>query len=254
MNITVPHQTLLVTVGPSLSGKSTAAEAIQNLVNAKYDHTRGEACAVVSSDDSRRQLLGNGAHKYDTEMIHASEQAFELLHEKVDRLMRYPIAKPLIIVDSTALNEGFRVRLRKQAEAHGYDQKALIFDYDLEDYPSEVSEVTKRHRRKMKRQMGDITTSHWSAGTHKITDAEDLAVTGATIEGMETKEARYVEEPEDRAFIIGDVHGCYEELLELLDKNGYETEEKSFVADIDAGSNTFPPRRPSNRSHRRPRR
>ena len=80
--------TVYVLIGPSNSGKSYFSKNVliptlqQKLNNIQY----------ISSDDIRRQLLGNAnLDKYNMEMLEASAQSFTMLYTMLDNVTQFPI-------------------------------------------------------------------------------------------------------------------------------------------------------------------
>jgi predicted kinase len=123
--------TVIILVGPSQSGKSTWTrhfrEHIQHIDKALRVN-------VLSSDDIRREILGQDMDRYAPEMLEASEAAFDLLFDKLKASMRFPINNEFIVIDSTGLDSQFRKGISELARAHAYRVALVMFDYPTGDY------------------------------------------------------------------------------------------------------------------------
>ncbi len=78
--------TILITVGPSHCGKSTF---LTQFLRPQIDHRLN--VQYISSDEIRRDILGQKLHKYHPLMMESSKQAFELLYKKKEMVTSYPI-------------------------------------------------------------------------------------------------------------------------------------------------------------------
>ena len=111
MTIRIPHNALVVLVGPVASGKSTWAER--------------EFPNHVVSSDRMRALVGEGEHDQ-----RASKDAFAVLEDVIDRRLKRGL---LTVVDSLALDPKQRERYRELAAKHRVPCVAIAFDTAAEE-------------------------------------------------------------------------------------------------------------------------
>ena len=232
INIAVPEISLIVLVGVSGSGKSTFAR----------NHFK--PTEVLSSDFFRGLLSDNENDQTIT------AEAFETLHYvAAKRLANYK----LTVVDATNVQESARKPLVALAKQHHVFPIAIVLD---------APENTCRERNKNRpdRNFGDhVIGQQYSQlrrslrrlkreGFRRIyTLRSEDEIAGAEIKREKVWPNRRDEHgPFD---IIGDVHGCYDELVLLLEKLGYEVQPDKitpppgrkalFVGDlVDRGSKT----------------
>lgn len=108
--VRIPHDGLVLLVGPVASGKSTWATAWLD--------------QYTVSSDALRAVVGEGEHDQ-----RASKDAFALLDDVIDRRLRRGL---LTVVDSLGLDPKQRERHRSMASRHGRPCVAVIFDTDAE--------------------------------------------------------------------------------------------------------------------------
>lgn len=205
MNIRIPQLSLVVLMGPSGSGKSTFARR-------HFLPTE-----VISSDACRGMVSDN---ENDQE---ATGDAFELLHYLVGlRLKR----GKLTVVDATNVRKEDRASLVRLAREHDVLPVAIAMKM-----PEELCHA--RNVDRPDRQFGRHVVRN-----HLIALRQSLRGLGRegfryvyVVESPEEVEAATVDRQKlwtDRRDdagpfdIIGDVHGCYEELVALLEKLDYE--------------------------------
>ena len=206
MKITIPDFSLVVLVGPAGAGKSTFA---------KKHFLQTE---VVSSDQCRALVSDERTDQS------ATADAFALLqYTAALRLKR----RKLTVVDSTAVRRVDRADLVKLARQHHAIPVALVFDID----PSVCS------RRNQTRETGPaariVRRQSWQLrkglrGLRKegfgkfrvLRSPADAAAVELVREPLWT-DRRQEHGPFD---IVGDVHGCFDELVTLLDRLGYQVD------------------------------
>jgi protein phosphatase len=212
MKITIPELALVVFIGPSGAGKST------------FGKTHFKATEVLSSDYCR------GLVSDDENAQWATTDAFDVLHFIAAK--RLAIGK-LTVVDATNVQPEARKPLVKLAREFHCLPVAIVFDL-----PERVCH--ERNRDRADREFGPHVIRQQSQQLHRslrglhregfrhvfvLRSVED--VDQAVVERQPLWNNRKHEHgPFD---IIGDVHGCYDELLELLDQLGYE------ITDDDGG-------------------
>jgi len=205
MKITIPELALVVLVGPSGSGKST------------FGRTHFKPTEVLSSDYCR------GLVSDDENSQWATTDAFEVLHFIAAK--RLAIGK-LTAVDATNVQSEARKPLVKLAREFHCLPVAIVFDL-----PERVCHDRNRDRKD--REFGPHVIRQQSQQLHRslrglhregfrhvfvMRSVED--VERAVVERQPLwNNLKHEHGPFD---IIGDVHGCYDELLELLTSLGYE--------------------------------
>jgi protein phosphatase len=206
MKITIPELSLVVLIGCSGSGKSTfARKHFKPTEILSSDYCRG-----LVSDDENNQA--------------ATNEAFEVLHFIARKRLA---AGKLTAVDATNVQPEARKPLVELAREFHCLPVAIVFDL-----PERVCH--DRNKDRQDRSFGPHVIRQQTQQLHR------------SLRGLEREGFRHVfvlrsvEEVDGAAFerqplwnnlkqehgpfdIIGDVHGCYDELIELLQKLGYET-------------------------------
>lgn len=205
MKLTIPELSLVVMIGPSGCGKSTFAR--------KHFRT-----TEVLSSDYCRGLVADDENDQS-----ATRDAFEVLHFIAAKRLS---AGRLTVVDATNVQTEARKPLVELARKYHVLPVAIVFN---------VPERTcvDRNRSRPDRNFGPHVIRNQARDLRKsirgldregfrhihILETPDQ-IDAATIERQPLwNNRKYEHGPFD---IIGDVHGCYEELVELLTRLGYE--------------------------------
>ena len=199
MLISLPDPSLVVLMGPSGSGKSTFAQR------------HFKPTEVLSSDFFR------GLVRDDETDQSASKDAFEVLHLAARKRLA---AGKLTVIDATNVQEEVRRPLIAIAREHDFLATAIVLDI-----PARVCHA--RNEGRENRRFGPYVTRQQSSllrrsirglrregfrAVHVLSSPEQMDT--AAIERRPLWTDRRAETgPFD---IIGDVHGCHEELVELL--------------------------------------
>jgi protein phosphatase len=205
MDITIPELALVVLIGAAGSGKSTFAQR------------RFPPTAVVSSDRCRAMISD------DENDQSASAEAFALAHAIVGKRLSFG---KLTVFDATNVHPDARKPLIALAKEHHCPAVAVVFDV-----PAEL--CTARDAARTHRTVGPevIRLQHADLQRHKHTLHDEgfrFVFSLSTIEDMDHAVIYYQPSPVNRRFdagpfdIIGDVHGCCDELEALLARLGYE--------------------------------
>jgi protein phosphatase len=204
MHLTIPECALVVLIGPSGAGKSTFAQ-------------RQFRPTEVLSSDACRALVADS----DTDQS-ATPEAFEVLHFIAAKRLA---AGRLTVIDATNVQPEARRPLIALARDYHCLAVAIVFDL-----PAEICQA-QNHRRLdrdfgpavIHRQIQQLQRSlrglkrEGFRYIYTLSSPEDVAT--ATIERQPLWSHRTHEHgPFD---IIGDVHGCGDELEQLLDTLGY---------------------------------
>jgi len=209
--IPVRAGSLVVLCGVAGSGKSTFAA--QNFLPTEI--VSSDQCRAIISDDPTNQRV--------------SGSAFQLMHWIAAERLRF---RRTTVVDSTALDRRFRREMLKLAADNGAATVLIMFDVDIEtslqrDRGREHAvghEVIERQYPKFVKALEDARSEPW--GRIEVLTADTLD-SAEVVRPRGKFDLRYLNGPFD---IVGDVHGCLDELLELLDKLGYRRDDDGHMA------------------------
>jgi len=210
MELTIPELALVVLIGPSGSGKSTFAR------------THFKSTEIVSSD------LCRGILSDDENDQTVTKDAFELVHYIIRQRLRLG---RLTVVDATNVQTEARKPLIAIAREFHALPVALVFKTSERVCSDRNQQRTDRnfgHRvirnqiSQMKRGLRNLKREGFR---HIFTIDDEEAANAATITRQPLWNNRKDETgPFD---ILGDVHGCYDELCELIAQLGYTLENES---------------------------
>lgn len=212
MTLNFPELSLVVLVGASGSGKSSFAK--------KWFRP-----SEIVSSDACRLMLSNDENTPDI-----SDDAFELLHFIIAKRLKRGL---LTVVDATNVNAQYRKQLVALAREYHILPVAIILN--MSDRVCQDRNRTRTDRnlppRVIKSQMVAL-----KSGVHKIREegfrrhfefrnpeAVD-SITGIIREPL-YNDLKQEEGPFD---IIGDVHGCYDELCTLLTNLGHTVDKEAY--------------------------
>jgi protein phosphatase len=205
MEIRVPELSLVLLIGASGSGKSTFA----NKYFKKHE--------VVSSD------LCRGIVSNDENNLAATNDAFELLNFIISKRLKNGL---LTVVDATNVQPESRKKLIALARAYHTLPVAIVLDMpqsicvnrnkaridrNLSGY------VIRQQQQQLKRSIKKLKRE----GFRKIYVFESEEEVNAVTKIIREKLYNDKKEEQGPFDIIGDIHGCYEETIELLKKLNY---------------------------------
>ncbi|WP_124728266.1 polynucleotide kinase-phosphatase [Staphylospora marina] len=207
MKIQIPALSVVVLVGASGAGKSTFARK----------HFRP---TEILSSDAFRAWVGD-----DETDQSVTNDAFEALHFLMEK--RLKIGR-LCVVDATNLHKDARQHLLRIARKFHAVPVAVVFDLPekvLQAHNRKRTDrqlpahVIHRHAREMRRAVKELKREGFSH-VWKFRSPEEAEA--AELERVPLWPDKRLETgPFD---IVGDVHGCFDELTELLEKLGYRVE------------------------------
>lgn len=207
MKLTIPEFALVVLVGASGSGKSTFAKTHF----APFETVSSDFCRGLVSNDENSQA--------------ATNDAFDVLHYIAGKRLQN---MKLTVIDATNTQPASRQRLIQLARDYHALPVAIVLDVpDSVSYERNRSRldrqfgihVIQRQRRELKRSIRHLKHEgfrrvHHLRGVDKV---EAVEIVREPLWNNRTDEHG----PFD---IIGDVHGCYDELVLLLKKLGYQVD------------------------------
>jgi protein phosphatase len=207
MKISIPELSLVVLIGPSGSGKSSFGRKLF----LPTEVVSSDVCRGLVSDNENEQA--------------ATNDAFDLLHTIVrKRLGR----GRLTVIDATNVQPEARKSLVELAREYHVLPVAIVFDLP-EKLCQERNEsrpdrqfgphVIRNQAQQMRRSLRGLEREGFRY-VFKLSSPEE--VDAATIERQPLwNNRRDVHGPFD---VIGDVHGCFDELLELMAVLGYQVD------------------------------
>lgn len=204
MRLAIPDMSLVVLVGASGSGKSTfAAKHFRPTQVLSSDTFRGLVC-----DDENDQS--------------ASQAAFDALHYVAGKRLQ---AGRVTVVDATNTQRNPRKELIELARAHHVLPVAIVLDVPesvcIERTRARADRgfgdgVVRRQRDELRRSLRNLEKEGFRR-VHVLSSVDEVDAAEITIEPL-LNDKRGETGPFD---IIGDVHGCRAELVELLTALGY---------------------------------
>lgn len=207
MKITIPELSVVALVGASASGKSTFAR-------------KHFLPTEVLSSDAFRAMVGDDENDQSV-----TQEAFEALHFLLEKRLKLG---RLTVVDATNLRKEARQGLLTRARQFHAVPVVIVFDL-----PEKVchahnekrtdrqlpSHVIRSHCREMRKAVKELKREGFRY-IYKFRSPEELEAVEIERAPLWT-DKRAETGPFD---IIGDIHGCYGELTELLQKLGYQVE------------------------------
>lgn len=204
MHLEIPEFALVLLVGPSGSGKSTFAKKHFH----EHETISSDRCRGMVSNDENNQA--------------ASVDAFQLLNYLADIRLKNGL---LTVIDATNVNSDDRKRLLAIAKRHDCFATAIVFNL-----PENI--CWERNQARSDRTFGrHVLLRQWKQMRKSLRELEREKVRFIHVLNSpeQVEAAQIVRTPlwcnrktETGPFdIIGDLHGCCDELEELLERLGY---------------------------------
>lgn len=220
---------IVMLVGPDGSGKTEfVMEQMMFQLKAAQTGNKKIKIAYVSMDQIVSELIDNPAFKKDDhQSIQFTEQAYDILFNKVNNFSSYPVNADFIIIDSDGLNPVFRAEILKIGEQNHYNVSALVFNYaDKSEYfrfDQESGDKIKPIPIQMKHLKHAVSGGILKKDYHSVDTIKSRNFNKYQISVEDYLLYDQFMLPEDREYvIIGDIHGCLNEFQLLLLKNGFE--------------------------------
>ena len=217
--INIPELSLVTLIGVSGSGKSTFA-------GKHFKPTEilsSDVCRAMVSDDENNQA--------------ATPDAFDLLHYIAGKRFKNGL---LTVVDATNVQKESRKNLVQLARQYHCLPVAIVLDLpeglcqkrnDQRPDRSFGKHVIRQQRSQLRRSLKSLKQEGFRH-IHILRSEEEVAAVEKII-----REKLYNDKKDERGplDIIGDVHGCYDELLALLEKLGYQVSQVESIGDSSRG-------------------
>lgn len=223
VNVFLPFSGIVLLIGPSNSGKTTFLKKM-------IDSGQIQPSEVVSSDYFRilvsdvEFLDWNHRPKDEADRIfeeyqQISAEAFSLMDTLIEKRCKL---NKLTFIDATHLYTDDRKRYIALARNHHVPIVSIVFDLDL-SVLLERDEMREKPRGKrrvkqqyqvFKRERSLIKKEGYLA-TYFIQNLQDIRLIRRNKNPLELDASNGID-------VIGDIHGCYNELIQLLNKLGYE--------------------------------
>jgi polynucleotide kinase-phosphatase len=209
MNIQIPELALVVLIGASGSGKSSFARKHFKAT----EIVSSDICRGIVSDDENNQA--------------ATTDAFELLHYIVAKRLKRGL---LTVVDATNVQPESRKHLIQLAREYHVLPVALVLDmpekvcYERNNLRPDRNfgkHVIAQHRQQLRKSLRHLKYEGFRH-VHILNSVEEVNAIEAIIRDPLYNNRKAEKGPFD---IIGDVHGCFDELILLLQQLGYDTQE-----------------------------
>ncbi|MDJ1467208.1 polynucleotide kinase-phosphatase [Xanthocytophaga flava] len=224
MQIKIPEFSLVVLIGSTGSGKSSFARKFFK----PTEIVSSDTCRGIVSDDENNQA--------------ATKDAFELVHYIIRKRLKNGL---LTVVDATNVQPESRKALMQIAREYHALVVAIVFNL-----PDSVclarnnqrpdrqfgSHVVRQHNQNLKKSLKTLKSEGFRQQYILDSEAEVNAVQSIVRQPLYNNR-KYETGPFD---IIGDVHGCFDELKELLEKLGYQFDTtNTFSVTPPAGRKAF---------------
>ena len=212
MQINIPKTSLVLLVGVSGSGKSSFAQKHFE----KYEIVSSDICRGIVSNDENNQS--------------ATNDAFEVFNFILSKRLQNGL---LTVADATNIQQKARKKLLNIAHSFHVLPVAIVFDLPQELCEKRNEERTDRKISSgvLRHQMQDLKHSLKNLkkeGFKKLYILRSEEEVNSVTEIIREKLYNDKTDMHGPFDIIGDVHGCYDELVELLQKLNYKIDSVNY--------------------------
>lgn len=233
MKIRPNLHTMIMMAGPSGAGKSSLATrlklALEDLVRMEGYPSN---VPIVSSDETRRWLLGYNHHRHDPIMMRVNKQTFELMRHTIDSFMQWPIAAPFIIVDATNLTPFARQPFLDLAKKHHYAVDLVVLDFDDKDEYEKFlpigfnKEVMYKHIQILEKKF-NVRKKDFRE-IYKVRK-KDFSKIRVEVPKLDYWKSTFLTPRIEDVYIFADIHGCLTEFQVALRDLDYEIEGDKLI-------------------------
>lgn len=224
---------IIMLVGPDNSGQTNFIFKLTQELKKSSSANKKISIAHVNMQEIYSELTGQDSPDlHSVECVQIKEQAVEIAMSKIKSFTSYPVNIDFIIINSSGLSSEFREGVIGIAIENHYHVSAVVFNYKNQEeyftvnnsvkvgpYPGQMKEL----RRAIS---GEMSKSKYES-VHTIATRQFEKYECCVSDFSEYE--KYIL-PDDREYVvISDVHGCFEELIELLKKNGFEIDENGNI-------------------------
>lgn len=229
--------TIIMFIGPDGSGKTQfAMEQLMLQLKMAQTGKKKISIAYTNLDQIKSELIDEPQMKKGSiEFSRITKQANDILVNKIKNHTSYPVNSDFVIVDATGFDESLRAEILKIGEENHYNVSALIFNFSDKSEYYKIDQITGEKQKSDSFQMkqikvlmsGNLSKKDYSSVQY-ITSRE-FNKYQITVEDYHLYEQFML--PDDKKYvIIGDIHGCLEEFIELLKKNGFEIDSDNKIS------------------------
>lgn len=237
MEINLKLATVVILCAPSNAGKSYFC----NNYLVPQLQKQGVSVKLISSDSIRQELiLDTTAGKHEQRMLHVSEQAFKLLYAQVDAHTSYPVNTQIVVVDTRGMSPEFRNDIKEIAKKNNYNVSVIMMDYkNRDDYYNNGEDLDKRFITKDINKfkievIKEIKTKDFeSIYAIKNKNFDDVII---NVTDKNEYDKNLLTGSASDYITIGDIHGCYDDLIRLLNKAEFEVTNNQII--IPKGNST----------------
>jgi gluconate kinase len=227
--------TIIMMMGPMGCGKtyfaSNLCKQLEEQINSKGLRPNVQ---YVSTESIRKMLSGSDSiPKHSCVLGEISAYVYDLLYQYVLSVTSFPINAHFVVIDSSALNTEFRDKIRKIADVNNYALDIVMFSYDDQsNYFINLKKCSEGADQKF------ITDTI----TNQIKKMRSIGFKGI---GQKFHQKHIIKKPnlnyickiknldyyastvidsELKYFVVGDIHCCIDEFIELICRFGYIVE------------------------------
>lgn len=229
--------TIIMFIGPDGSGKTQfAMEQLMLQLKVAQIGKKKISIAYTSIDQINSELVDDAQiSKNSIEFSRVTKQANDILINKIRNHTSYPVNSDFVIVDATGFDESLRTEILSIGEENHYNVSALVFNFSDKAEYYKIDQATGEKQKPDSFQMkqikvlmsGNLSKKDYSSVQYITSRGFDKYK--IVIEDYHLYEQYML--PDDKKYvIIGDIHGCLEELIELLKKNGFEIDSDNKIS------------------------
>jgi len=212
--------TIIMLVGPDGASKSLFSQFLANkLRESCLGSKKRIKTPIISYDNIAFELLGGYAIEKDSlDFERVKDKAEELLFAKIKALASYSIGSDFIIIDYNSLNPEFREKVIVLAEEVHYKISAITFDFDNRlEYKNPLPFQLKAMKRVTS---GGMPTKLYDS-IYNIFEYNSFYGIKVEVTDINKYQQSILEGDCSDYFIIGDIHGCYDEFISLIKGEGF---------------------------------